>query len=185
LEKPVLGALTLDDVFAFRIDVESEYNADKRELTVTVPARYVGNTVDNGQFVVPIASRHKNGSYRAANAFGATATIRQTTGTDYNLLAPPSRTFVGGYRDGDFGALTQVTIPMEPERARLAKGNIRALILCRFASPYQVEATTISIEPTVHEPLDVSIVQVNMVADILEVRFFDSLSGHVWRIAMK
>jgi hypothetical protein len=190
---PILGNLTLADVYAIEVEhLSKTYDADKRILKVRSPAISLGINLrakkqDLRSFTV-MSNLVGRSTYTGSNAFGVSKEIEKTEYANYDLEFDDAAFFpLYGGSVSDFGkgehyvyyAKFGTDIPMEAEEAMKSKGNIRALFVCKFISPY-INISESHTTPTIDSPKDVTVTTSKLSIDLLEVWFYNKVNGNVY-----
>lgn len=114
------------------------------------------------------------------NAFGVKRAIQVIKKTTYAVYFPQSDLRKLGHTKTDQHVLEglEVSLPLGPDDAAKVKEQLRALIICKLASPY-AGTHNISGEATVDEPLQEDYTNLLLHVSVLGVWFFDSTSGKI------
>lgn len=184
----VMGALTPQNgLFAFAIDLESSagnwvqgYNVKKRHLEI----RYImtGNQVTEGwnwgNNVDPKTTDYYRYKYLPLKNYTVEKQAGDVWKYEYMVTFPNLYDFYPRTTADDAGFVAQVPMAQSDAFKLLGSENLRMLALCRLAPPWHTQSSTFW-KATDSAPYDYMLKKRYLYADLLEVWFYDYLSGKV------
>jgi hypothetical protein len=173
---PLSSWLTPDSNFAFVIkqagdyesELQSKYDADKRQLNVWLAANEQRRTV-------PAYHTEIESFYVGQNAFGVKARVQRIRQTIIELCYKPD---FGGVDYGMPGILLQVDA--SPQEARLMKASLAAVVIFTMEEPYFTESLA-QTDATISGPTELSVHRVQVHAALIEVWLYNPTTGQIYR----
>lgn len=205
----ILAPINTSDLYAFRIILQSKYDADTQAYTFdgscdeTSDGVWVTCTVDN--------STRENDTYIGSNAFGASVTVQRERGIDLALAFhydnPIIKTVFSSIGDSNLAYQGKVFVPLEKARnidkasnaipswlspkdvALFAEINqlyrtysgagISALFVGHIADAKIIERLALHIEPTINTPMDTIIIDKAIPFDVKEIIYYVDKTGEI------
>ncbi|MCC8494751.1 hypothetical protein ABQW67_19735 [Xanthomonas hortorum] len=165
--------------------VPTKYDADTGKMTVEVfflpPIGIMANKKYLRMYLRSIDSnRTEDGSYRAGNAFGASATVRKTKTDSINLGF--AREHINALRVGPLvdnaNSGLSIAVDLPAEIARSLKDNVSLIYQVRLVTPYFATNTQRS-TPTLQDPSDSEDKQKIVAAELVAVALQNKRTGEI------
>ncbi len=166
-KKSELNSFLPQKQFVFVLNYQfSEYDADNQKMNIKTAFTTVNNSVK-----ALVKNISESSYYNASNSFGVTVKVNKYLTTAYSIE----------FEGNNFSQLLPVTaqIAMDIPTAKLAKPNVRTLVIFEIVEPYQKNEIT-STTPTLTSPIESITVFHTIIAKIQEVWFFDQSTGKIY-----
>jgi hypothetical protein len=188
--RPIMGQLPITATFSFVLSETNDvYDADKQLMHVSIPT----STIDMMSFSTknPIGFMTNteitlDRYYDATNAMGAHVTVHKIYSRRYGIRQTNLRDFA--YLEKESTFLSQafaIDLPLSPDDARAAKGNIRALLAGKLEPPYLTKGAFLQ-QPKFDSPSDIFEQQCYLNFQVAELWLFNVRTGKVYekRVAL-
>lgn len=127
-----------------------------------------------------------NGTYRATNTLGASVNVTKGSITEYLVVLSGYGDYTLGMRRGispytvwvGSESMT-INVKMTSEEARTAKGNMKAIAVCKLNEPLMYQSST-NIPPKLDAPFDIKYTKNYIYAKISEIWLYDYSNGKVY-----
>jgi hypothetical protein len=166
VKKPFLGEISPATKISISLDPPQNehdfalaYDADTSQMKLRLAEKGfpIGCTLSLGR------TSRQTGSYVGSNAFGVKARVTKHEVTYFCL-------------GGNIGH--EVAFPVDPEKARKVKPNLRVLLIGSLAAPYRSESSDYS-EATISDPVEVSYSAYILHLDVEQVWVYDWMTGEI------
>lgn len=189
--EPLVGALTKDDLIPVvgvsdRIldRIESKYDADTEELTVTLEpqAPIIGVKMDFSRRSTSLKYNFRpTTTYVGVNAYGAKTTVEQSITYIYSLLFENVAAFsTNPPEQFSASSIIETRLKLTPSAARAAKENLRVLFLIRLVEP-SIEKGYLSKKPTISAPRDTLAVYHYLHANVEQIWIYNYETGQIYK----
>jgi TonB family protein len=174
-----------------RSDIQLNYDADQRQMNVTVRAAWLvgfddsrlntGGTSSDIYFWSAIEFRsilRSRTQYTGSNAFGVKATVTRATFDDFGIILDRTNSM---FQETDSSGDREATLSIEmaANEAKAVKPFLRVALVCTLASPLVFE-TTDQTTPTISSPLQFRTTTHHVVVHPDELWVYDVRSGHIF-----
>lgn len=156
--KPLVGTVDDRSIFAFVIPIKTKYNADEQRMYY--------NMEMGGDGMLWRSETFHYQPYLGSNAFGVTRRVQPVLYSQTIIIATNHIPF------GSFSIKRADAIE--------SKYRLNALVVCRLVEPYWQRENDTLVKPTIQEPVEVKVVRSSLHVKVLEIWFFDFLTGTIY-----
>lgn len=189
--KPILGKLTIDDVYCIMVKPEVEYDADNNfiKLIVKEESDIFTGPMENPHIdydhkgIIIKETKDIKGKYRGMNAFGATATISTGTYTSTGIALTKNFNQYEGKKYTFSRAPDAIVLNLEgivPNVAKECRNDIRILFTVKLKKPYLVKHMSYS-APTISSPYANTYINQYVYATLKELSIYNYKTGFVFK----
>jgi hypothetical protein len=185
--RPILGKLTIDDIYCIMIKPEVEYDADNKLLKLVVYEEdhiFAGSHIDEDHKGIVInKTNSKAGKYRGMNAYGATTIVSSDSYAFTGIAITKDFNPYKGNECTSSRESNHIVLNLNdvvPNVARECKNNIRILIAVKLIKPYTAKSMSYS-TPTINSPYANTYIRNYVYTTVKEMWIYNYKSGFVFK----
>ena len=183
--KPLIGGLTVNDLYSFVVTPNSTYNADFQTLTLMIREASVFEGVAVNSSVIGIDGPKlylEESTYIGSNAYGAATVVKKSRKSYIDLAFSNKSALLSLIKQDDYnsGTFEFELGKITPETAKAIRDNIRVVFIYNLEEPYLLSEGYVRVdEPTINYPYDDLTVLENVFAISQEIWIFNKTNGEI------